>query len=371
MENIPFLIFSLLSINNASLKGHNDFFADYIDLKNTFSVKGIFVWIIFFRHYIQYYKRKNRFTYEIIISCLGQKIVSMFLFYSGYGIYESIQKKGNNYSKSLLTKSLIIFIKSELIILIFVLRYIIYKKEITLKKYILTAFFYSSIGNSNWFAYTIILFYIYSFLSFIFIKNKKYNYLGIIFITILCYLHGNFTYFYYLKRKRFGIDNILPFILGFCYSGIRKYTDKYIMKYDSSFFLILSSFSLIFCYFYINKDISISMHIFMNGTFCIIVILLNMKVKFDNEFLKFLNIHSYSIYLLQRVILITFYEKKYLRSYESLRIFLQFILVILIATTFDYSTSFINKYFKRVDNRLETKKNIQLDDESNRFIKII
>jgi uncharacterized membrane protein len=156
MENIPFLIFSLLSINNISLKGYNDFFADYIDLKNTFSVKGIFVWMIFFSHYNQYFKRENLYTYKIILSCLGQKIVSMFLFYSGYGIYESIKKKGNKYSKSLLTKSLILFIKSELIILIFALRNIIYKKEITLKKYILTAFFYSSIGNSNWFAYTLL-----------------------------------------------------------------------------------------------------------------------------------------------------------------------------------------------------------------------
>ena len=370
MENIPFLIFSLLSINNASLKGHNDFFTDYIDLKNTFSVKGIFVWLIIFKHYSGYFKRKNMYIYEIIVRHIDQRVVSMFLFYSGYGIYESIKKKGNKYSKTLLTKSLIIFIKSELMILIYVLRSMIYRKEITIKDYILSAIFFSKIDNDIWFTYTIILFYIYAFFSFVFINNRKYNFLGIIIITIICYLHGYFTYFFYLKGKICGVDNTLSFILGFCYSGIRKFTDKYIMKYDSSYFLILSSFSLIFSYFYINKDISISMHIFMNSTFCIIVILLNMKVKFDNQFLKFLNIHSYSIYLLQRVILRTFYEKKYLGNYECLRIFLQFILIILIATTFDYSTFFIDKYFKRVDIRLEPKKTVQLDDESNRFIKI-
>ena len=362
MESIPFLVFSLLSINNVSLKGHNDFFTDYIELKNTFSVKGIFVWVIFFRHYTQYYKWKSLYTYKIILNCLDQTIVSMFLFYSGYGIYESIKKKGNKYSKSLLTKSLILFIKSELIILIFALRNIIYKKEITLKKYILTAFFYSSIGNSNWFAYTIILYYIYAFLSFAFIENKNYNYLGIIFITIICYLHGYFTYFYFYKSKVCAVDNTLSFILGFCYSGIRKYTDKYIMKYDFSYFGILTFFSLIYCYFYISKNKSIFMHNYINGSFSIIVVLVNMKVKFDNEFLKFLNAHSYSIYLLQRVILAIFYEKKYLENYECLRIFLQFILIILIATTFDYSTSFIDKYYKRVDKRLEPKKHIELVD---------
>ena len=370
MENIPFLIFSLLSINNASLKGHNDFFTDYIDLKNTFSVKGIFVWLIIFKHHYGYFKRKKMFIYEIIIKHMDQGVVSMFLFYSGYGIYESIKKKGNKYSKSLLTKSLIIFIKSELMILIYVLRSIIYRKEITIKDYILSAIFFSKIDNDIWFTYTIILFYIYAFFSFTFIKNKKHNYLGIIFITIICILHGYFTYFFYLEKQRCGVDNILPFILGFCYSGIRKYIDKYIMIYDFSYFGILIFFCLIYSYFYVNRYISIFIHILMNGTFCIIVVLMNMKIKFDNEFLHFLNAHSYSIYLLQRVILTTFNEKKYLEEYECLRLFLQIILIILIATTFDYSTSFIDKFFKRVDKRLETKKHVELVGESQKNIEI-
>ena len=108
----------------------------------------------------------------------------------------------------------------------------------------------------------------------------------------------------------------------------------------------------------------------MNGTFCIIVVLMNMKIKFDNEFLKFLNVHSYSIYLLQRVILTTFDEKKYLEEYECLRVFLQIILIILIASTFDYSTSFIDKYFKRVDKRLEPINHIELVGESQNNIEI-
>ena len=108
----------------------------------------------------------------------------------------------------------------------------------------------------------------------------------------------------------------------------------------------------------------------MSIDFCIIVVLMNMKVKLDNEFLKFLNVHSYSIYLLQRVILTTFDEKKYLEEYECLRVFLQIILIILIASTFDYSTSFIDKYFKRVDKRLEPINHIELVGESQNNIEI-
>ena len=362
---MPFLIFSLLSINNISLKGQNDFFTDYIELKNTFSIKGIFVWLIIFYHY-SHYEWRRKYIFEIIADYIGQKMVSMFLFYSGYGIYESIKKKGNKYTKSLITKSLIIFIKSELIILIFALRCIIYKKEVTLKTFILTIFFKSSIGNSYWFAYTIILYYFYAYLSFAFIENKKYNFLGIIFLTIICYIHGYFTYFYYLKKK-ISIDNTLPFIFGFYYSLIRKHTDKFIMKYDFSYYGIYTLIILIYYYFCIHQKANIFMRILMNGTFSIIVILTSMKVRFNNEILKFLNAHSYSIYLLQKAVLLTFYEEKYLKKHECIKIFIEIILILFIATTFDHSTSFIDKYFKRVDNRIEVKSNVKLVEDSNKI----
>ena len=367
MENTPFLIFCLLSASNVSLKGSNDFFKDYIDLKNTFSIKGIFVWIIIFYHYSHYEWRK-KYIFEIIVDYVGQKMVSMFLFYSGYGIYESVKKKGNKYAKSLLIKSLIILIKSELIILIFGLRCIIYRKEVSLKKFILTIFFKTSIGNSYWFAYTIILYYFYAYLSFVFIKNKKYNFVGIIIISVICYAHGYFTYFYYLQ-KSISIDNTLPFILGFIYSLVRNFTDKYIMKYDFSYFATYILISLIYYYFYIHKEENIFMRIFLNGTFSILVILTTMKMRFDNEILKFLNVHSYSIYLLQKAVLLTFYEEKYLKKHECIKIFIEIILIIFIATTFDHYTAFIDKYFKKVDNRLlNVKSNVKLvkDDESSK-----
>ena len=372
MENAPFFIFCLLSINNMSLKGHNDFYKDYIDLKNTFPVKGVFVWIIILFHYEQYYKREKKFLFEQIVELINQKMVTMFLFYSGYGIYESIKKKGNEYSKTIWKKSLIIYIKSQLILLIFVLRMAIFKKKkkLTFKRYILAMLFKSHVGNSNWFAFTIIVLYLYAFLAFVFIKDKKYNYLGIIFITIICSLHIYLMYNYYFAKRMGSVDNTLSYIFGFCYSAIRKFTDRFIMKYDFIYFGIFSVLSLTFYYLCKIKDVNILLHNLMNSNFSLIVLLITMKVRLDNEFLKFLNIHSYSIYLLQKVVLRTFFEEKYLIKYECMRIILQFVLILFIATIFDYYTSFIDKCFKKVDHRLEAKENFKLFEESqkNHFI---
>ena len=92
-----------------------------MDLKTTNQIRGILVWMIFFRHCIFYFpKNIKRNKISILIDkSFGQNIVSPFLFYSGYGINESFLKKGNKYIKSLPIKSFIIFIKFQIILLVY------------------------------------------------------------------------------------------------------------------------------------------------------------------------------------------------------------------------------------------------------------
>ena len=89
---------------------------------------------------------------------MGQKMVSLFFFYSGFGIYESIKNKGNNYVKSLPKKGIILFIKSQIIILIFLVTNLLLGIKASLYELLLSIIFKSSLGNSNWFAFSIILF---------------------------------------------------------------------------------------------------------------------------------------------------------------------------------------------------------------------
>ena len=175
MENLIFLILFFLSIINLDVKGNNNFYYDYMDLKNTNSIKGIFVWMIIVSHYKNYYKKNNKCLYRIILNCFGQKMVSLFLFYSGFGIFESIKKKGNKYLKTLINKAKILFIKSQIILIFFLLSNLFFGIKINLKNYFLSIIFKKSIGNSNWFAFTIICFYIYSYFSFIFINISKFK----------------------------------------------------------------------------------------------------------------------------------------------------------------------------------------------------
>ena len=344
MENLIFFILFLLSIINVNVKGNNNFYYDYMELKNTNSIKGIFVWMIILSHYQNYYKNKEKYLYRIILKCFGQKMVSLFLFYSGFGIFESIKKKGKKYVKSLINKANVLFIKSQIILIFFLLNNLFLGIKITLKNYFLSIIFKKNIGNSYWFAFTIICFYIYSYISFIIIKH---NYvLGIIILNIICIFHIYLIYNFYYPKKCYTIDNTLCFIVGFYYSLLNNYLNKIIMKNDIIYFLCLSCLILIYYYFYNYTMKTIWIVLFTNCFFSLVIIFISMKIRFNNEFLNLLNTHSFSIYFLQRIVMRFIYVKKYFQNKELIRFFFEFILILLISIIFDKYTTCIDFYFR-------------------------
>ena len=93
-------------------------------------------------------------------------MVSIFLFYSGFGIFESIKNKGISYVKTLLKKAVILFIKFQLSLLIFLLNNLFLGIKLPLKQYLLAIIFKCGIGNSFlvcFHNYILLLLFIYFF----------------------------------------------------------------------------------------------------------------------------------------------------------------------------------------------------------------
>ena len=284
----------------------------------------------------------------------------MFLFYSCFGIYESKKKKGFNYSQTLLYKAIILFIKSQIIILIYLAENIfILKNRITLKRYILSIIFKTGLGNSFWFAFTIIIFYIYCYLSFNFCKNF---YLGLIIINFICLIHIYLVYNFYFQHWIIPVQTVLCFLFGFYYSLFHQYSDKVIMKNDIFYFAALSI--SIYFYYEFTHPFTIIIRSIRNLLFTVIVLLISMKVRLKNNFLYFLNSHSYSIYLLQRLIMIIVHKKKLLIKYNFIRISFEFTSIFFIACLFDKYTLFIDKIFYRNVFKSKLSKNNIIDNIS-------
>ena len=62
--------------------------AEYLSMDSTNSVRGFFIMLVFLSHFMQYYTYENSIDiYGGYVSrTLGQMIVVMFMFYSGYGV---------------------------------------------------------------------------------------------------------------------------------------------------------------------------------------------------------------------------------------------------------------------------------------------
>ena len=348
MIDLIYLILSLLSIININIKGINSYFDDYMNIENTSAIKGLFVWMIFFRHfthYLKYDSKKNKKSILIDFS-FKQNIVSLFLFYSGYGIFESFKKKGNNYIKTLPIKSLIFLIKTEIILFFFLCNNLLLGIKFNFRDYLQAIIFRRSIGNSYWFCFTIITIYIYSYFSFFFIKKNNFSILGIILITIICALHVYFVYNFYHPKSIISVDTIICFIFGFYYSFFKTIIEKIVTKNDIIYFGIISILILKYNRFndYVPKNLYyISL---TNGIFTIIIILISLKIRLKNEFLLLLNSHSYSIFLLQRIVMKYIKVKNTFKNNEFIKFFFEFITVIFMAILFDKYSLFIDKLFK-------------------------
>ena len=173
----------------------------------------------------------------------------MFLFYSGFGILESIKGKGLIYNKSLNNVPLLykiityksfssIFEITNYSFFIFLSYYFHLREQSIIKLYFLSVIFKSSLGNSNLFAFTIVILYCYSFLSFRFIKTQYF--IGIIIMPIVSILHIILVYKFYYPNIVFAVDTVLCFILVLFYSYLKIYFDKIIMENFLNYFLSIS-----------------------------------------------------------------------------------------------------------------------------------
>lgn len=80
-----FLLFVVVCL--FKIKFNKNGYTDYMDIKQTTCIRGIFAIIIFFSHFNKYTQLTNSWqnnVYKFIISSIGQLMVALFLFYSGY-----------------------------------------------------------------------------------------------------------------------------------------------------------------------------------------------------------------------------------------------------------------------------------------------
>lgn len=319
----------------------NNYQLDYMSIEKTKSIKGIFTLMVFLSHFAQYVDLNSPLDrpYLLVKDFLGQLVVTMFLFYSGYGVLESIRKKGQDYVDDLPKKRILkVLFDFDLAIILFLIVAYFLGKKYRLTTILLSFIGWTSVGNSNWYIFVILITYIFTYLAF---KVSKDNYfLG---VTLVLFLSGLYIYLVRDFRPSYSYNTIFCYGLGMLYSLFRDKIENFIFKNKFTYLLsfIVSLGIFILTYKMKNKLWAFQIRaIFFIG----LVILISMKISFNNLILNWVGGHLFSIYILQRIPMMILGKVEFVQS----RTYLYLVLTA-------FSTGLIAYIFTKVSKILYNK----------------
>ena len=302
-----FLLYMVLCLYGVKI--HKNLNRDYLSMDNTQSIKGIFIVLVFFSHFNSYVSYSGSFDilYYRIISMFGQTMVTLFLFYSGYGIMESINKKGISYVKQIpgnrVLKTLFRFACA--VFIFFLIGTFAIGQKYTLRKVLFSLVGWDSIGNSNWYIFVIMVLYLITYMSFRFLMQKN-RIIPIIIscVTIMVLIALDVVY----RVKTYTwVDSALCYIAGMAYSQYRKKLEAIINKnnliYCAITFIALLALAFLKYRFDARNIVS---RVTLNLCFAGVMVLLTMRVTLKNKILMWCGKNLFEIYILQRIPMMVF-----------------------------------------------------------------
>ena len=146
------LILTFLICSGLTVAKKDEFFTDYCSQKNTNTINAIFSVLIFLSHAVTYIELDGVLDapYFEFRAFHGQLVVVTYLFFSGFGIMESIKKKGTDYVKAMPVNRLFkLWYHFAIVILLFTVVSVgVAGKSYSLSRWVLSFTGFKSIGTS-------------------------------------------------------------------------------------------------------------------------------------------------------------------------------------------------------------------------------
>lgn len=277
----------------------------YMDFDRTTSMKGVFIFLVFLSHANNYFTGQTEYIsdilnkpYCIIQNHLGQLIVVMFLIYSGYGVMESIRKKGESYVNAIPVKRVFktLYHFDMAVVLFFILGIAFGDfSNWNLSKILLSFIGWDSLGNSNWYIFEVLTLYLITFISF---KISKMNTkLALCIVTIL-----SFAYIAVMSRFKepWWFDTVMCYSVGMWFSFYKNRIEAFLHRKAANYFIALAISLIVFavCHIFRGNIILYELSVIFFG---ITVVLLTMKLDLNNKILFFFGKHLFEIYILMRI----------------------------------------------------------------------
>jgi hypothetical protein len=279
------------------------FFSDHLEIDQTNAIKGFFILMVFISHCMLDIKKAG---YEFVSgfdavgmqirSELGQLVVVMFLFYSGYGVMESYAKKGKEYVRTFPKKRILTtLLNFDIAVLAFVVLDLALGIKLGLKQVVLSLTGWESVGNSNWYIFVVLFCYIVAYVAFLVVPNNGRKAMWMASVLVVM----GMIVLSCLKPSRW-YNTILCFPAGMCLSA---YKDRIVTFCKEHYLGALLIAFVVFMAFHWSPLPSLHGLVYnIQGiAFALLTVLLTMKVKTGNVVLQWLGVSLFPIYIYQRI----------------------------------------------------------------------
>lgn len=253
--------------------------------EQTTCINGIFVMFVFLSHFGQY----ETMPWNNPLLAIGQLMVAPFLFYSGYGIMEQIQRRGVAYIDGMPRKRILKFyIHFCMALCIYLFLSFLLGKEYSFVRIVLSFTALSSIGNSNWYVFAILAMY-----SIVYISFKQFKSRGITSCVAFTVLYMIFIE--EVKGQEWWYNIILCFPAGMILS---KYKDRVCSIIQKPVFFIFMILLALILYL---VSLSILAYEVIAICFCFFIVDVCAYKEIKNDLFHFLGQYVFEIYILQRI----------------------------------------------------------------------
>lgn len=271
---------------------------EYLSMDSTNAVRGVFMILIFLSHMMQYYV----YTEEIdvlggtVSRALGQMIVVMFMFYSGYGIGESVKRKGSAYIKSFpVNRVLKTWLHFAIGVFVYYVLSLILGVKYPAGQIWLSFIGWTSIGNSNWYIFAVVILYIITWVAFSLAKKNKYIAAGI--VTVLTVVYIVVMYFF---KENWWFDTVLCYAAGLWYSLGKEKIEKVLTNNNFIWIIVFVAGAVGWWYSHFYRTLP-AMRILEAVSFTLAVVMLSLKVSIRSKPLVWVGKYTFEIYILMRI----------------------------------------------------------------------
>lgn len=282
--------------------------ADYLSVKNTYAIKGVFVLMVLTGHLSQYVELGRSIMdvpYLLVDGWIAQCIVAPFLFCSGYGIFVSIMNKGKlSYVRRIPKyRFLPALLHFDIALVLFLLMNVALGIHYPLTEYLTALLGWNSVGNSTWYVFATLCLYAVSFaagsIAFRFFKNSRAQEL----LFFLFVLVGTGLYICIMShfKQEVYYNTVLCYPTGILF-GIGKSRIDCMLRN----IWVWCASVLLLCIGYLLCTLFLHSYYLKAPIFAVLVFVLTSRIVVYNSILEWFGRHIFSIYILQRIPQIVF-----------------------------------------------------------------